>query len=117
MAARALPGVLRGLSLNTARMLKRVLIANRGEAAVRIVRACHDLGIEAVAVYSTADREGLWVKLADRAVCVGPHQPAQSYLHVSQPGRGRRDDRLRLGAPRLGLPGRERRLRARLHRQ
>ena len=40
-------------------MLKRVLIANRGEAAVRIVRACHDLGIEAVAVYSTADREGL----------------------------------------------------------
>ena len=52
-------------------MLKRVLIANRGEAAVRIVRACHDLGIEAVAVYSTADRNGLWVRLADRAVCVG----------------------------------------------
>jgi acetyl-CoA carboxylase biotin carboxylase subunit len=63
-------------------MLKRVLIANRGEAAVRIVRACHDLGIEAVAVYSTADREGLWVRLADRAVCVGPHQPSESYLHV-----------------------------------
>jgi acetyl-CoA carboxylase biotin carboxylase subunit len=64
-------------------MLKRVLIANRGEAAVRIVRACHDLGMEAVAVYSTADREGLWVRLADRAVCVGPHQPAASYLHVA----------------------------------
>jgi acetyl-CoA carboxylase, biotin carboxylase subunit len=64
-------------------MLRRVLIANRGEAAVRIVRACHDLGIEAVAVYSTADRDGLWVSLADRAVCIGPHQPAQSYLNVS----------------------------------
>jgi acetyl-CoA carboxylase biotin carboxylase subunit len=64
-------------------MLKRVLIANRGESAVRIVRACHDLGIEAVAVYSTADRDGLWVKLADRAVCIGPHPPGQSYLHIS----------------------------------
>ena len=64
-------------------MLGRVLIANRGEAAVRIVRACHDLGIEAVAVYSTADRDGLWVSLADRAVCIGPHQPSQSYLNVS----------------------------------
>src|SRR5947208_245018 len=63
-------------------MLNRVLIANRGEAAVRLVRACHDLGVEAVAVYSTADRDGLWVRLADRAVCVGPHQPAGSYLNV-----------------------------------
>jgi len=64
-------------------VLKRVLIANRGEAAVRLVRACHDLGIEAVAVYSTADKEGLWVDLADRAVCIGPHQAAESYLKVS----------------------------------
>ena len=64
-------------------MLSRVLVANRGECAVRIVRACHDLGIEAVAVYSTADRDGLWVELADRAVCIGPHQPAESYLNVS----------------------------------
>ena len=63
-------------------MLERVLIANRGEAAVRLVRACHDLGIEAVAVYSTADRDGLWVRLADRAVCVGPHPPGESYLNV-----------------------------------
>jgi acetyl-CoA carboxylase biotin carboxylase subunit len=63
-------------------MLERVLIANRGEAAVRLVRACHDLGIEAVAVYSTADRDGLWVQLADRAVCVGPHPAADSYLNV-----------------------------------
>jgi acetyl-CoA carboxylase biotin carboxylase subunit len=63
-------------------VLQRVLIANRGEAAVRLVRSCHDLGIEAVAVYSTADRDGLWVRLADRAVCIGPHAPADSYLRV-----------------------------------
>jgi acetyl-CoA carboxylase, biotin carboxylase subunit len=64
-------------------VLTRVLVANRGECAVRIVRACHDLGIEAVAVYSTADRDGLWIEQADRAVCIGPHQPAESYLNVS----------------------------------
>jgi acetyl-CoA carboxylase biotin carboxylase subunit len=63
-------------------MLRRVLIANRGEAGVRLVRACHDLGAEAVAVYSTADSDGLWVGLADRAVCIGPHAPADSYLRV-----------------------------------
>src|SRR5438067_11448743 len=63
-------------------MLNRVLIANRGEAAVRLIRACHDLGIEAVAVYSTADRDGLWVSLADRAVCIGPHAAADSYLRI-----------------------------------
>src|SRR5206468_2235146 len=59
------------------------LIANRGEAAVRLVRACHDAGVEAVAVYSTADRDGLWVRLADRAVCIGPHPPSESYLNIS----------------------------------
>src|SRR3954468_1957119 len=63
-------------------MLERGLIANRGEAAVRLVRACHDAGAEAVAVYSTADRDGLWVRLADRALCIGPHAPADSYLNV-----------------------------------
>ncbi len=63
-------------------MLRRVLIANRGECAVRLVRACHDAGAEAVAVYSTADRDGLWVGMADRAVCIGGHQPASSYLNV-----------------------------------
>jgi acetyl-CoA carboxylase biotin carboxylase subunit len=63
-------------------MFRRVLIANRGEVAVRIVRACHELGIEAVAVYSTADRDSLHVQLADQAVHVGPPAAAQSYLNV-----------------------------------
>ena len=68
--------------INHPLMLRRVLIANRGEAAVRLVRACHDLGAEAVAVYSTADSDGLWVGMADRAVCIGPHAAADSYLRV-----------------------------------
>ncbi len=63
-------------------MFRRVLIANRGEVAVRIVRACHELGVEAVAVYSTADRESLHVRLADHAVHVGPPPSGQSYLNI-----------------------------------
>ncbi|MDR2632183.1 MAG: ATP-grasp domain-containing protein [Treponema sp.] len=61
-------------------MIKRLLIANRGEIAVRIIRTCREMGIETVAVYSTADREGLHVRLADKAVCIGPPPSAQSYL-------------------------------------
>jgi acetyl-CoA carboxylase, biotin carboxylase subunit len=64
-------------------VFSRVLIANRGEVAVRVIRALHELGIEAVAVYSTADRGSLYTRLADRAVCVGPPPAAESYLRIA----------------------------------
>jgi acetyl-CoA carboxylase, biotin carboxylase subunit len=63
-------------------MFKRVLVANRGEVAVRVIRALHESDVEAVAVYSTADRDSLHVRLADRAVCVGPPQASESYLKI-----------------------------------
>jgi acetyl-CoA carboxylase, biotin carboxylase subunit len=63
-------------------MFSRVLVANRGEIAVRVIRALHELGVEAVAVYSTADRDAKHVRMADHAVCVGPPAASASYLRV-----------------------------------
>jgi acetyl-CoA carboxylase, biotin carboxylase subunit len=63
-------------------MFRRVLVANRGEVAVRVIRALHESDVEAVAVYSTADRDAMHVQLADRAVCIGPPQATESYLRV-----------------------------------
>ena len=62
-------------------MIRKMLIANRGEIAVRVIRACREMDIETVAVYSTADKECLHVQLADRAVCIGPAPSAKSYLN------------------------------------
>jgi len=64
-------------------MFHKVLIANRGEIALRVIRACRELGIKTVAVYSTADRESLHVRLADESVCIGPPPSLQSYLNIN----------------------------------
>ena len=63
---------------------RRVLVANRGEIAVRIIRACHELGMEAVAIYSDADAAAQHVRLADTAVWVGPPAPTESYLRIDR---------------------------------
>ena len=63
-------------------MFKKILIANRGEIALRVIRTCKEMGIKTVAVYSTADAESLHVRFADEAVCIGPAQSVKSYLNI-----------------------------------
>jgi acetyl-CoA carboxylase biotin carboxylase subunit len=65
-------------------MFKRVLIANRGEIALRIIRACKELGVETVCVYSTADKDAPYLRMADRAICIGPGPAKESYLNISR---------------------------------
>ena len=63
-------------------MFQKILIANRGEIALRVIRACKEMGISTVAIHSTADSEAMHVKLADESVCVGPPSAALSYLNI-----------------------------------
>ena len=63
-------------------MFKKILIANRGEIAVRIIRACKEWGIATVAIHSDVDKNSMHVRLADESVCVGTHQPLNSYLNI-----------------------------------
>ena len=79
--------------------IRRVLVANRGEIAVRIIHACRELGIGTVLAVSEADRDSLGARLADRAVCIGPPRAPQSYLDVARVVTAARPDR-RLAGPR-----------------
>src|SRR5215210_3335981 len=65
-------------------MFKRILVANRGEIALRVIRACKDLGIQVVAVFSEADRDAPYLKLADQAICIGPAAGMDSYLKIAR---------------------------------
>ena len=63
-------------------MFRRLLIANRGEIAVRVIRACREMGITSIAVYSTADKNSLHAMLADESICIGPPDASESYLKI-----------------------------------
>ncbi|WP_375705419.1 biotin carboxylase N-terminal domain-containing protein, partial [Bartonella sp. AA86SXKL] len=65
-------------------MIRKILIANRGEIALRVLRACKELGIKTVAVHSTADADAMHVRLADESVCIGPPPVRDSYLSIQQ---------------------------------
>jgi acetyl-CoA carboxylase, biotin carboxylase subunit len=91
-------------------MFDKILIANRGEIALRIHRACREMGIQTVAVHSTADADAMHVRLADESVCIGP-PPARELPQHPGDHLGRDHHRRRRHPPRLRLPVRERRLR------
>ena len=84
--------------------ISKVLIANRGEIALRIHRACHEMGIETVAVHSTADADAMHVRLADQAVCIGPPAASESYLNIPNIIAAAEITRRRCDPSRLRLP-------------
>ena len=98
-------------------MFSRVLVANRGEVAVRVIRALHELGIEAVAVYSTADEDATFVRMADRALRIGPPAAAASYLSIPSLIAAATTTGCEAVHPGLGLPRGEPRVRARVRGQ
>jgi acetyl/propionyl-CoA carboxylase alpha subunit len=98
-------------------VFRRVLIANRGEIALRVLRTARELGIETVAVYSDADRTALHVRRADRAVHIGASAPSQSYLRIDAILAAARGDRLRRDPPGLRVPEREREVQPGLQRR
>ena len=89
-------------------MYQRILVANRGEIALRIIRACRELGVETVAIFSEGDRGARYLDLADEAFCVGPAKASESYLKISSVISAAEVGNVQAIHPGLRVPGRER---------